>query len=413
MTSLYDRILSDFPVLERTVNNDQRLVYLDNAATSLTPRQVTDKIQQYYHEYNANVHRGIHQMSERATDEYEATRAKIAEFIGASDTDEVIFTKSTTESLNLVARAWGDQELSEGDEIVLTVMEHHSNMVPWQQLAERTGARLRHVDLTEDGTLDLGHLEELLTDRTKVVSVTHMSNVLGTINPIEKISSLVRSHTDAVFVVDGAQGAPHLPMDVTDLDVDFYAFSGHKMLGPTGVGILYGRRSILEGMEPFLGGGEMIRNVYLDHAEWDDIPQKFEAGTPNIAQAIGLGAAVDYLENIGMEKIRNAECAVVEEAYERLNDEPGVSVYGPDKRGGVVSFTMEDVHPHDISTIIDREGVAIRAGHHCTQPLMEHLGVPATARASFYLYNRKKDVDVLMDSITSVKELFSGEPVGS
>jgi cysteine desulfurase/selenocysteine lyase len=411
MTDLYDEISSDFPVLDRTVNEDQRLVYLDNAATSLTPTQVTDKIEQYYHEYNANVHRGIHQLSEKATDEYEAARRKIAGFINAAESDEVIFTKSTTESLNLVARAWGDEELSDGDEILLTVMEHHSNMVPWQQLADRTGAELKHVPLKENGTLDLDAMRDMLSDRTKVVSVSHMSNVLGTINPIKKISNLVREQTDAAFVVDGAQGAPHLPLDVQDLDVDFYAFSGHKMLGPTGVGILYGRKQILDDMEPFLGGGEMIRNVYLDHSEWDKVPQKFEAGTPNIAQAIGLGAAVDYLQNVGLERIRKAEKNVVHDAYERLSDEPGVTVYGPEARGGVVSFTMDNVHPHDISTIIDKKGVAIRAGHHCTQPLMEDLGVAATARASFYLYNRQEDVDALMNGITSVKELFASEPV--
>ncbi len=411
MTDLYSQISSDFPVLDRTVNDDQRLVYLDNAATSLTPTQVTDKISQYYHEYNANVHRGIHELSEKATDEYESARRKVSNFINANESGEVIFTKSTTESLNVVARAWGDEEVSEGDEILLTIMEHHSNMVPWQQLADRTGAKLKHVPLEKDGTLDLKAMEKLLSDRTKVVAVSHMSNVLGTINPIKEISNLVREQTDAAFVVDGAQGAPHLPLDVQDLDVDFYAFSGHKMLGPTGVGILYGRKQILDEMEPFLGGGEMIRNVYLDHSEWDKVPQKFEAGTPNVAQAIGLGAAVDYLRNVGMDRIRAAEMDVVQEAYERLSDESGVHVYGPEERGGVVSFTMDSVHPHDISTIIDKEGVAIRAGHHCTQPLMEDIGEPATARASFYFYNRKEDVDALMDAITSVKELFAGEPV--
>jgi len=413
VTELYDDIRDDFPVLDRTVNDGQRLVYLDNAATSLTPRPVTDAVNAYYHDYNANVHRGIHQLSERATDEYERAREKVADFINAPTDQSVIFTKSTTESLNLVARAWGDQNVSDGDEILLTLMEHHSNIVPWQQLADRTGASLTYAPLTSDGQLDRDALLDRISDRTKVVSLTHVSNVLGTINPIRELVPAIRERTDALVVVDGAQGVPHRPVDVRAMDVDFYAFSGHKMLGPTGVGVLYGKKELLDETDPFLGGGEMIHNVYLEESEWADVPQKFEAGTPNIAQAIGLGAAVDYLREIGMERVQNAEHEVLQNTYERLRDEPGVRVYGPEQRGGVVSFTMEDVHPHDLSTVIDREGVAIRAGHHCTQPLMKELGVPATARASFSIYNTMEDVDVLLESIRSAADLFSGAAMPS
>ncbi len=412
MTDVYQQIKEDFPVLQRTVHEDTSLVYLDSAATSLTPEPVIEAEQAYYRQYNANVHRGIHQLSEQATDEYEQAREKVARFINAPSSQEIVFTKSTTESLNLVTRAWGDANLSDGDEILLTIMEHHSNIVPWQQLADRTGAKLQYVPLTENGKLDMDAFREKLTDRTRIVSVTHVSNVLGTINPIREIAAAVKD-TDAILAVDGAQAVPHLPVDVQELDVDFYAFSGHKMLGPTGVGVLYGRKNLLNDMPPFLGGGEMIRNVYLDHSEWDDVPQKFEAGTPNIAQAIGLGAAVEYLEEIGPERIREAEREIVTEAYRRLRDEPGVTVYGPEERGGVVSFTMDNIHPHDISTVIDREGVAIRAGHHCTQPLMEELGVAATARASFYIYNNREDVDALLESLQSAKDLFTSNTVKS
>ncbi len=407
MNELYSEIRDDFPVLQREVNDGERLVYLDNAATSLTPRPVTEAVQEYYRTYNANVHRGIHQLSERATDEYEQARRKVAAFLNAPSDDQVIFTKSTTESLNLVARAWGDRRLSEGDEILLTLMEHHSNIVPWQQVAERTGATLKYVPLTEDGQLDTSALTDLLSERTKVVALSHVSNVLGTINPIRSITDTVREHTDAIVVVDGAQGAPHVPVDVQEMGIDFYACSGHKMLGPTGVGVLYGRKKMLTDMEPFLGGGEMIRTVSRESSEWDEIPQKFEAGTPNIAQAIGLGAAVDYLNDVGMESVREAETDVVQYAYRRLADEPGVTVYGPEEREGVVSFTMERLHPHDLSTVLDQNGIATRAGHHCAQPLMNELGVPATARASFSLYNTKDDVDELVDGVRAARKLFS------
>ncbi len=413
MSELYNDIRNDFPVLQREVNDGQRLAYLDNAATSLTPTPVTDAVNAYYQEYNANVHRGIHELSERATDEYERARRSVADFLNAPSDDEVVFTKSTTESLNLVARAWGNPNLSDGDEILLTLMEHHSNIVPWQQLAERTGATLKYVPLTSKGELDESALKELLSDRTKLVAVSHVSNVLGTINPIQSIANTVNERTDAVVVVDGAQGAPHVPVDVQEMGVDFYACSGHKMLGPTGVGVLYGRHGLLESMNAFMGGGEMIRTVSRETAEWDDVPQKFEAGTPNIAQAIGLGKAVDYLSDIGMDTLRVAEKKVVQNAYNRLREEPGVTVYGPDEREGVVSFTMEQLHPHDLSTVLDKHGVATRAGHHCAQPLMNELGVPATARASFSLYNTTEDVDRLIEGVRAARKLFSGAAVGT
>ncbi len=404
---LREKVKSDFPVLSREVNGE-RLVYLDSAATSLTPEPVVEAEQRFYRTYNANVHRGIHQLSEQATDAYENARRKVASFINAPPKC-CIFTKSTTESINLVARAWGDEYVEPGDEILLTRMEHHSNIVPWQQLAERTGATLKYLPIDDSGCLKMDQLDEYISSDTALVAVTHASNVLGTINPIDQITEKAHRN-DAVVVVDGAQSIPHFPVNIKELNVDFYAFSGHKMLGPTGVGVLYGREELLEEMPPFLGGGEMIRNVYLDHAEWDNVPQKFEAGTPNIAQAIGLSAAIDYIQDIGPDTIREWEDHIVSKAMERLSELDAVTVYGPEDRGSVISFTIEDVHPHDISTIVDQEGVAIRAGHHCAQPLMERLGVSATARASFYLYNDLNDVEALVDSLKEAVSLFSREP---
>lgn len=406
MDDLYREIEDDFPILNRTVHGDTPLVYLDSAATSLTPDPVLDSYRAYYREFNANVHRGIHALSEEATDAYEESRRKVAQFINAGNPDSVIFTKSTTEGINLVSRAWGDAHVKSGDEILLTVMEHHSNMVPWKQLADRTGASLRYVDINDDGTLRMDQLKELLSENTRLVALSHASNVLGTVNPIQEV--IERAHDkDVPVLVDGAQAIPHLPVDVRELGVDFYAFSGHKMLGPTGVGALYVREGILNDMEPFLGGGEMIRQVHLDRIEYDTPPQKFEAGTPNIAQAIGLGAAIDYLENIGMNRIHAREREIVGKAYNRLKDIEGVRLYGPEDRTGLISFTLDDIHPHDISTIVDREGVAIRAGHHCAQPLMDRFDISATARASFYLYNRPQDVDALVKAIEKARELFT------
>ena len=396
----------DFPILHQEVHGHP-LVYLDNAASSQKPLRVIEAIDDYYRRYNANVHRGIHKLSEEATTAYEEARKKVARFINARSPKEVIFTRNTTESINLVAYSWGRANIREGDEILLTEMEHHSNLVPWQLLAQEKGARLRFVPITDDGLLDLDALDGLLTERTKLVSVVHMSNVLGTINPVAEI--VRRAHeVGALVLLDGAQSVPHLRVDVQALDCDFLAFSGHKMCGPTGIGVLYGKRELLEAMPPFLGGGDMIREVHLERSTWNSLPWKFEAGTPSIAQGIGLGYAVDYLTEIGMEAIHAHEREVTAYALSRLSEIPGITLYGPPVklRGGVVSFNLEGVHPHDIATILDSEGVAIRAGHHCAQPLMRRLGVVATARASFYLYNTCEEVDVLVRAVEKAKQIF-------
>jgi cysteine desulfurase/selenocysteine lyase len=397
-----------FPTLDQEVNG-RPLVYLDSAASSQKPEEVLEVLDGFYRRDNANVHRGIHALSMRATDAYESARSRVARFIGASDPAELIWTRGTTEALNLVASSWGGANLREGDEVLLTVMEHHSNLVPWQLVAQRTGARLRFLDIDDEGRLDLSRLGDLLTPRTRLVALTHVSNALGTINPVREIARAAHS-IGAVVVVDGAQSAPHLPVDVRELECDFFAFSGHKMCGPTGIGALWGRRELLEAMPPVQGGGDMIDLVELERSTWAPLPHKFEAGTPHIAGAIGLGAAVDFLESIGRDAIAAHERELLGYALPRLQAIPGITIHGPSdqsRRSGVISFTLGDVHPHDLATILDAEGIAIRAGHHCTQPLMRRLGVSATARASFYLYNTPDDVDRLVAALHRAREIFA------
>lgn len=395
----------DFPILSETVNG-RPLVYLDNAATTQKPRRVIEAITRYYETSNANVHRAIHTLGERATELYEGARAKVAAFIGAPAPEQVIFTRNATEAINLVAHAWARPRLRPGDEILTTPMEHHSNLVPWQQAARATGARLRFIDLTPEGALDLESFGRALNERTRLVAVTQASNVLGTINPVGEICRRARE-AGAVTLVDGAQSVPHMPVDVKALGCDFLALSGHKMLGPTGIGALYGRRDLLEEMDPFLFGGDMISSVWLERAEWAEPPYKFEAGTPHIAGAVGLGAAIDYLNTLGMEAVHAHEQRLVAYAFERLRDLGGVDVYGPPvPRSGLVAFNVKGVHPHDVATVLNDEGVAIRAGHHCAQPLMAWLDVPATNRASFYVYNTEDDVDRLVAALARTKEFF-------
>jgi cysteine desulfurase/selenocysteine lyase len=404
---MYDveEIRRDFPILKRRIG-DKKLVYLDSAATSQKPRQVLNALNEHYEEHNANIHRGVHRLAEEATAAYEGARGKVARFLGAPDTTGLIFTRGTTESINLVAHAWGRENLREDDEIVLTEAEHHSNLVPWQLAARATGAKLRFIPIREDGTLDVEEAGRLIGPRTKLVGCIHASNVLATINPVRKLAELALE-AGALMLVDGAQSAPHLPVDLEALGCDFFACSGHKMLGPTGVGVLWGRPEILEEMDPFLGGGEMIREVHLDHSTYNDLPYKFEAGTMNIAQAVGLGAAVDYLDELGMENVREHEGRLGEYTYRRLSELEGVTIYGPkENRMGLVSFSLPDVHPHDISQLLNEEGIAIRSGHHCAQPLMRRLGVTATARASFYLYNTEEEVDALVEGLERAREFF-------
>ncbi len=397
----------DFPALHQEVNGHP-LAYLDNAATTQKPEAVLEALLRYYREDNANVHRGIHELSRRATEAYEGSRARIAEWIGAEGPEEVVWTRGTTEAINLVAASWGGSNLSEGDEILLTEMEHHSNIVPWQLIAERTGARLRYVELDEEGRLRLDQLPELLTERTKLMAVSHVSNALGTINPVPEIARLVHER-GALLLVDGAQGAAHHPVDVKALGCDFYAFSGHKLMGPTGIGALWGREELLDAMPPYQGGGEMIRVVKPDMSTWAALPHKFEAGTPNIAGAVAMRVAVDYLDRIGPEAVLEHEQSLVGYALERLREIPGIRLYGPpdpEERSGVVSFSLQDAHPHDVATILDTEGVAIRAGHHCAQLVMRRYQVSATTRASFYLYNTREEVDRLMDGLDAVQSIF-------
>jgi cysteine desulfurase/selenocysteine lyase len=397
-------VREDFPILKKTVNGHP-LVYLDSAATSQKPRQVIEAVARFYQESNANVHRGLYQLAAEATDLYEEAREKVARFIGA-DPKEVIFTRGTTEGLNLVAYSLGEARMGPGDEILVTEMEHHANLIPWQLLAQRKGARLVAIRVTDEGQLDLADLEAKLSSRTKVVALTHVSNVLGTINPIPSIAELAR-RVGAVVVVDAAQSVPHMPVNVADLGADFLAFSGHKMLGPTGIGVLWGRRELLEELPPFLTGGEMIREVWIDRATWNEIPYKFEAGTPPFAQAVGLGTAVDYLTGIGMEEVRQHDLDLTARALEGLLARDYVEVYGPkdpEARGGVVSFNLRGIHPHDAATLLDREGIAIRAGHHCAQPLMRALDVPATCRVSFYLYNTQEEVERFLAALDRVWE---------
>ena len=398
---------AQFPALDQVVGGHP-LVYLDNAATSQKPQYVLDALAKYYEHDNANVHRGIHELSRRATVAFEDARVKLANFIGAADSAELVWTRGTTEAINLVASSWGLSTLREGDEILLSSMEHHSNIIPWQLTAQRTGARLRYIEMDEQGRLILDDLPELVTDRTRMVAISHISNALGTINPVREIAELAKS-VGALVLVDGAQAVPHRRVDVQELGCDFYAFSGHKMCGPTGSGGLWARRSLLESMPPYQGGGEMIRDVGREESTWAEIPHKFEAGTPNIAGAIALGAAADFLDEVGFDAIAEHERELLAYALERLDDLGGVRVYGPtdlSERSGVISFTMGDAHPHDISTILDSKGIAIRAGHHCAQLVMQHFDISATARASFYLYNSRDDVDRLVEGLASVKEIF-------
>jgi cysteine desulfurase/selenocysteine lyase len=399
---------ADFPILDREVRPGVPLVYLDSAATSQKPRVVIDAMDDYYRRSNANVHRGIHQLAEEATALYEGARQKITHFIHAASTKEVIFTRNTTESINLVAYSWGRANIQAGDGIVLTEMEHHSNLVPWQILAAERGAKIHIIPVTEGGELDLSPLDGILAQKPKIVCFTHMSNVLGTINPVQEIAAKAHA-AGALVLVDGAQSVPHLPVDVQALGVDFFAFSGHKMCGPTGIGVLWGRQALLDEMPPFLGGGDMIKRVYLREFKPNDLPHKFEAGTPAIAEAAGLGVAVDYLSGIGMAAVRAHEQPITAYALERLEEVPGLKVYGPpaEKKGGVVAFSLREVHPHDIAQVLDRDGIAVRAGHHCAMPLHDRYQLPATARASFYLYNTAEEVDKLVAGLYKVKKLFN------
>lgn len=400
-------IRKDFPILHQEINGHP-LVYLDSAATSQKPRPVIEVLKRYYELDNSNVHRGVHTLGSRATEAYELAREKIARFIGAESPAQVIFTRGTTESLNMVAYGFARQELKEDDEIVLTAAEHHSNLIPWQQVARVTGAKLRYIPLQNDGTIRVEDARELINSKTKIVAIAQVSNVLGTIHPVRELADLVHA-VGGIIVVDGAQSVPHMPVNVRELNCDFLAFSGHKMCGPTGIGVLYGKRALLDRMEPTYFGGEMIDVVELYEATWKETPWKFEGGTPIIAGAVGLGAAVDYLTEVGMEAIREHDREITTYALERLREIPELTIYGPDEsaeRGGLVTFNLGNIHPHDVSTVLDSEGIAIRAGHHCAQPLMRFLNVPATARASFYLYNTKQDIDALVHALLSAKEFF-------
>ena len=406
-----ETIRRDFPILTRQVHGHD-LVYLDNAATTQKPRVVLDALRDFYETSNANIHRGIHLLAEESTERYEATRAHVARFlrVPAGDDAQVIFTRNATEAINLVAYAWARKHLQPGDEILLTVMEHHANLVPWYQAAEATGAVVRFVDIDDEGRLRSDQFRHLLTGKTKIVAVTHASNVLGTINPVAELARAAHAQ-GALVLVDGAQSAPHLSVDMTAMDGDFFVLSAHKMLGPTGVGVLYARRGVLEQMDPFLTGGEMISKVTLGDATWNELPWKFEAGTPNIADVVAFDAALTYLETIGLDAIRAHEQQLIRYALQALARISGLTIYGPktpSDRTGVISFNVGDLHPHDLGTALDRQGIAIRAGHHCAQPLMRRLGVPATGRASFYLYNTEAEIDALAVAISGAVEFFSG-----
>jgi len=403
----YHNIKNDFPILQ-TKMNGKPLVFLDSAASSQKPQRVIDAFADYYKCRNANIHRGAYRLSYEATDLYESTRKRLADFLGAPHSESVIFTRNTTESINLVAQTWGLESIQEGDEIVVSELEHHSNLVPWMTLARRKKAKLRHIPLLEDSRFDYDRLDEVIGERTKIVSIAHMSNATGTIHDIKRIGQAAKK-AGAIFVVDGAQGACHLPVDVMDIGCDFYAISAHKMLGPTGVGALYGRKDLMESMPPFLGGGDMILTVSKDSFVPDGLPNKFEAGTPNIAGVVAFAIALDYLQKIGLEKIHAHERALIEYAIDEIGKIPGVNIYGTnhlDERGGILSFNIEGVHAHDVGTILDEEGIAIRAGHHCAEPFMKLCEISGTARASFYLYNGPEDVDALGKGILRVKEVF-------
>lgn len=407
MDKKFQKIRDDFPILNQRVN-DEPLVYLDSAATSQKPQAVIDTISDYYQTINANTHRNVYTLGQRATDQYELARKKVQNFINAKSSKEIIFTKGTTDSLNLVASTYGEENIQAGDEIVITYMEHHSNLIPWQQLAIKKNATLKYIELTDDGQLNIDDAEQKITDKTKIVAVAHTSNVLGVTNDIKKLARITHFH-NAVIVVDGAQAVPHQLVDIQKLDADFYSFSGHKMLSPMGIGVLYGKKELLEKMSPYQFGGEMISSVDKFDSTWSELPWKFEAGTQNVSGAIGLGKAIDYLTDLGMENIAEYEQELVDYALPKLLDIKGLTVYGPHdskKHNAVISFNLANLHPHDVATAFDMDGVAVRAGHHCAQPLMKYLGVVATVRASFYFYNTKSDVDELIQAIADTKEFF-------
>ncbi|MGG2934996.1 cysteine desulfurase SufS [Bacillus pacificus] len=398
-------IRKQFPILDQKVNGKQ-LVYFDSAATSQKPIQVIETLEHYYKEYNSNVHRGVHTLGTKATDAYEGAREKVRKFINAKSMEEIIFTRGTTTALNTVAASYGLENVKEGDEIVISYMEHHSNIIPWQQVAKKTGATLKYLPLQPDGTISIEDARQTITTNTKIVSIMYVSNVLGTINPVKEIGTIAHEN-GAIMVVDGAQSTPHMKVDVQDLNCDFYALSAHKMCGPTGIGVLYGKKELLNNMEPIEFGGEMIDFVDLQESTWKELPWKFEAGTPIIGNAIGLGAAIDFLEEIGLDNIEKHEHELAQYALERLSEVDGVTIYGPKHRAGLVTFNIEDVHPHDVATVLDVEGIAVRAGHHCAQPLMKWLKASSTARASFYLYNTKEEIDTFVESLIKTKEYFT------
>ncbi len=401
-----EAIRNDFSILKQ--ENDLPLIYLDSAATSQTPDCVIEAMDGYYRTYNSNIHRGIYRISEEATAKYEEARQRIGRLINARRSSQIVFTRNTTESINLVAYSWGSANLREGDEILVTVMEHHSNLLPWQLLSQRTGAKVRFIEITDEGVLQLDGLERLLTDRTKLIAMTHVSNVLGTINPVQQLAAAAHA-VGAKVLIDGAQSVPHFDVDVQGLDCDFLAFSGHKMCGPTGIGVLYGKSDLLEEMPPFLGGGSMIRSVQRESSTYADVPAKFEAGTPAIAEAIGLAAAVDYLNKVGLEAIFVHEHELLEYAHQKLSEIEGITIYGPKPRQktGAITFNLEGIHPHDIAGILDTVGVAVRAGHHCAQPLMQKFGVIATVRASFYLYNKLEEIDSLSEGLLKAQRILT------
>ena len=404
-----ENIRKDFPVLARKVRDEKDLVYLDNAATTQKPIHVIDAISDYYKNHNSNIHRAVHALAEESTEAFEATRDKVAKFLNIKDRQEIIFVRGTTEAINLVSYSWGRENVKKGDIVVTTEYEHHSNIVPWQVLAQEVGAEIKYIDIDENGELILEQLDEhLATGKVKLVAVSHVSNVLGTITDVNRIITKCRD-AGAKILIDGAQAVPHMKVDIDNLDCDFYAFSGHKMLGPTGVGVLWAKKEHLEKMQPFQGGGDMIREVHKYETTWNDLPYKFEAGTPNIADVIGFAAAIDYLSNIGMDNVRDHEIELTAYALEKMKNVKGLTIYGPkdpQKASGVISFNFNDVHPHDVATIIDKNGVAIRSGHHCAQVLMEKLNVAATNRASFYIYTTKEEVDVLINSLEDVARVF-------
>ncbi len=396
-------IKNDFPIFK---SKEKNFIYLDSASTSQKPQSVIDSVSSYYDSYSANIHRALYEIGEKATDKYESVREKVRKFMNVPDSHSIIFSSGTTESINLIAYAWGTKNLNNDDHILITEMEHHSNLIPWQLLSSRSNASLDYILLNNDGTLELESLEKKILSKTKIISVSHQSNVFGTINPINKIIDEAKK-VGAITVIDGAQAVPHMKVDIENLGCDFYAFSGHKMLGPTGVGVLIGRKTILEKMDPFMGGGEMINTVTMEKSTWNDVPWKFEAGTPNIAQVIGLGAAIDYIEKIGIENIHQHEQALLKYGLEILSQNENIVLYGnPEIRGAVIPFNVKNVHPHDLAKFLDTDGICIRAGHHCTQPIMNRLEINATARASFYIYNTKNDIEKLGDSIKKTADIF-------